>query len=173
MNFFPGLVGGHCIGVDPYYLAHKAQEAGYNPEIILSGRRMNDNIPKYLVSKIIKQLLTISNNNSQKTALILGATFKENCPDLRNSKVYDIYKELEDYNIKSYLYDPIAEFDELKSLYMESAIEKINEQEKFDILIIAVSHKEFYSLNPELFVKSDSVIFDVKGIFPEKKYLRL
>ena len=173
LNFFPGLVGGHCIGVDPYYLAHKAQEAGYNPEIILSGRRMNDNIPKYLVSKIIKQLLTISNNNSQKTALILGATFKENCPDLRNSKVYDIYKELEDYNIKSYLYDPIAEFDELKSLYMESAIQKINEQEKFDILIIAVSHKEFYSLNPELFVKSDSVIFDVKGIFPEKKYLRL
>ena len=173
LNFFPGLVGGHCIGVDPYYLAHKAQEAGYNPEIILSGRRMNDNIPKYLVSKIIKQLLTISNNNSQKTALILGATFKENCPDLRNSKVYDIYKELEDYNIKSYLYDPIAEFDELKSLYMESAIQKLNEQEKFDILIIAVSHKEFYSLNPELFVKSDSVIFDVKGIFPEKKYLRL
>ena len=173
LNFFPGLVGGHCIGVDPYYLAHKAQEAGYNPEIILSGRRMNDNIPKYLVSKLIKQLLTIPNNNSQKKALILGATFKENCPDLRNSKVYDIYKELEDYNIKSYLYDPIAEFDELKSLYMESAIQKLNEQEKFDILIIAVSHKEFYSLNPELFVKSDSVIFDVKGIFPEKKYLRL
>ena len=137
MNFFPGLVGGHCIGVDPYYLAHKAQEAGYNPEIILSGRRMNDNIPKYLVSKLIKQLLTIPNNNSQKKALILGATFKENCPDLRNSKVYDIYKELEDYNIKSYLYDPIAEFDELKSLYMESAIQKLNEQEKFDILIIA------------------------------------
>ena len=119
LNFFPGLVGGHCIGVDPYYLAHKAQEAGYNPEIILSGRRMNDNIPKYLVSKLIKQLLTIPNNNSQKKALILGATFKENCPDLRNSKVYDIYKELEDYNIKSYLYDPIAEFDELKSLYMD------------------------------------------------------
>jgi UDP-N-acetyl-D-galactosamine dehydrogenase len=100
LNFFPGLVGGHCIGVDPYYLAHKSQELGYNPEIILSGRRMNDNMPIHLVSRIIKKLLSNNNQSQTKTALILGATFKENCPDLRNSKVLDIYKELLDYNFQ-------------------------------------------------------------------------
>ena len=99
LKFFPGLVGGHCIGVDPYYLAHKSQELGYNPEIILSGRRMNDNMPIHLVSRIIKKLFSVGNETKNKKALILGATFKENCPDLRNSKVFDIYNELKQYNV--------------------------------------------------------------------------
>ena len=173
LNFFPGLVGGHCIGVDPYYLAHKSQELGYNPEIILSGRRMNDNMPIHLVSRINKKLLSNNNLSQTKTALILGATFKENCPDLRNSKVFDIYKELSDYNFQIEVHDPVADFSELSELYQVSAIETLKKDKKYDVLIIAVSHKEFLKLDPESFVNENSVVFDVKGMFPDKPYLRL
>lgn len=173
LNFFPGLVGGHCIGVDPYYLAHKSQELGYNPEIILSGRRMNDNMPIHLVSRIIKKLLSNNNLSQTKTALILGATFKENCPDLRNSKVYDIYQELSEYNFQIEVHDPVADFNELSDLYGNSAKESITKNKKYDVLIIAVSHKEFLKLNPESFINENSVVFDVKGMFPDKPYLRL
>jgi UDP-N-acetyl-D-glucosamine/UDP-N-acetyl-D-galactosamine dehydrogenase len=173
LNFFPGLVGGHCIGVDPYYLAHKSQELGYNPEIILSGRRMNDNMPILLVSRIIKKLLSNNNLSETKTALILGATFKENCPDLRNSKVYDIYQELSEYNFQIEVHDPVADFNELTELYGNSAIDSITKDKKYDVLIIAVSHKDFFKLNPESFINENSVVFDVKGMFPEKPYLRL
>ena len=173
LNFFPGLVGGHCIGVDPYYLAHKSQELGYNPEIILSGRRMNDNMPIHLVSRIIKKLLSNNNLSQTKTALILGATFKENCPDLRNSKVFDIYKELSDYNFQIEVHDPVADFNELTDLYENSAIDSITKDKKYDVLIIAVSHKEFLKLDPEIFINKNSVVFDVKGMFPDKPYLRL
>jgi len=173
LNFFPGLVGGHCIGVDPYYLAHKSQEFGYNPEIILSGRRMNDNMPIHLVSRIIKKLLSNNNLSQTKTALILGATFKENCPDLRNSKVFDIYKELLDYNFQIEVHDPVADFNELSDIYENSAIASITKDKKYDVLIIAVSHKEFLNINPESFINNNSVVFDVKGMFPEKPFLRL
>ena len=173
LNFFPGLVGGHCIGVDPYYLAHKSQELGYNPEIILSGRRMNDNMPIHLVSRIIKKLLSNNNLSQTKTALILGATFKENCPDLRNSKVYDIYKELSEYNFQIEVHDSVADFSELSELYQGSAIETLKKDKKYDVLIIAVSHKEFLKLDPESFINENSVVFDVKGMFPDKPYLRL
>ena len=173
LNFFPGLVGGHCIGVDPYYLAHKSQELGYNPEIILSGRRMNDNMPIHLVSRIIKKLLSNNNLSQTRTALILGATFKENCPDLRNSKVFDIYKELSDYNFQIEVHDPVADFSELSELYQGSAIETLKKDKKYDVLIIAVSHKEFLKLDPESFINENSVVFDVKGMFPDKPYLRL
>ena len=173
LNFFPGLVGGHCIGVDPYYLAHKSQELGYNPEIILSGRRMNDNMPIHLVSRIIKKFLSNNNLSQTKTALILGATFKENCPDLRNSKVYDIYNELSDYNFQIEVHDPVADFSELSQLYKNSAVDSITKDKKYDVLIIAVSHNEFLKIDPESFINKDSVVFDVKSIFPEKSYLRL
>ena len=173
LNFFPGLVGGHCIGVDPYYLAHKSQELGYNPEIILSGRRMNDNMPIHLVSRIIKKLFSIGNETKNKNALILGATFKENCPDLRNSKVYDIFNELKQYKVFSEVYDPEADFDELKHLYGSSAINNLSDKGNYDILIIAVSHREFFELDTDQFTHDKSVVFDVKGIFPEKPYLRL
>lgn len=173
LNFFPGLVGGHCIGVDPYYLAYKSQELGYNPEIILSGRRMNDNMPIHLVSRIIKKLLSINNQSQTKTALILGATFKENCPDLRNSKVFDIYKELSDYNFQIEVHDPVANFSELSILYERSAIASIKKDKKYDVLIIAVSHTVFSCINPENFINKNSVVFDVKGMFPGKPYLKL
>ena len=173
LDFFPGLVGGHCIGVDPYYLAHKSQELGYNPEIILSGRRMNDNMPIHIVSRIIKKLLSNNNHVQTKTALILGATFKENCPDLRNSKVLDIYKELSDYNFQIEVHDPVADFNELTDLYDNSALESITKDKKYDVLIITVSHKEFFKLDPESFINENSVVFDVKGIFPDKPYLSL
>ncbi len=173
LNFFPGLVGGHCIGVDPYYLAHKSQELGYNPQIILSGRKMNDNMPIHLVSRITKQLISNKNLSQTKTALILGATFKENCPDIRNSKVFDIFKELSDYNFQIEVYDPVADCNELSDLYENSAVESISKDKKYDVLIIAVSHKEFLKINPERFINKDSVVFDVKGMFPEKPFLRL
>lgn len=173
LNFFPGLVGGHCIGVDPYYLAHKSQELGYNPQIILSGRRVNDNMPIHLVSRITKQLISNKNLSQTKTALILGATFKENCPDIRNSKVFDIFKELSDYNFQIEVYDPVADWNELSELYGNSAVESISKDKKYDVFIIAVSHKEFLKINPERFVNKDSVVFDVKGMFPEKPFLRL
>ena len=116
----------------------------------------------------------ILNNLSQtKTALILGATFKENCPDLRNSKVFDIYKELSEYNFQIEVHDPVADFNELIELYGNSAKESITKYKKYDVLIIAVSHKEFLKLNPESFINKNSVVFDVKGMFPEKPYLRL
>lgn len=173
INFTPGLVGGHCIGVDPYYLAHKSNELGYNPEMILSGRRINDSIPTFIVKKVIQTLLSSSNSSPKKSALILGATFKENCPDIRNSKVSSIYKELISYGITSKIYDPIANLDDLNSLYPNDVIE-ILEGKKFDIIILAVAHSQFLEFTLENHLNPDGVIFDVKGIYPiEKNYLRL
>lgn len=173
LNFFPGLVGGHCIGVDPYYLAHKSQELGYKPEIILSGRRLNDNMPFHIVSLINKKLSSINNSNNSKTALILGATFKENCPDLRNSKVLDIFNELKDYNFKIKVFDPIADFKDLKATYGTSAKENLNFNEKSDVIIIAVAHQLFHEINPDDLADKDSVVFDIKGIYENKDYLKL
>ena len=174
LKFFPGLVGGHCIGVDPYYLAFKAQELGYNPEMILSGRRINDEIPQQIVTRVIQNLLTKTIKRSNKRALILGATFKENCPDIRNSKVQDIFSSLIQYNIKTEIYDPIANIKELKKIYYNAFIGNLDERIKYDIIIIAVSHLEFLKLDLGKYSHSQSVLFDVKGIYPKSKgYLRL
>ena len=174
LRFSPGLVGGHCIGVDPYYLAFKAQELGYNPEMILSGRRINDDMPTQIVTRVIQSLLTKSINRPSKTALILGATFKEDCPDVRNSKVKEIYASLLKYSIVTKIHDPVANIDELKALYSGSVILNLKEGFKFDIIIIAVSHSEFLNLDIEKMSHSESVIFDVKALFPKSKgYLRL
>ena len=173
LNFFPGLVGGHCIGVDPYYLAHKSQELGYRPDIILSGRKLNDNMPYHIVSLITKKLSSKNNLHTSKTAIILGATFKENCPDLRNSKVLDIYNELKDYNFKIKIFDPIANYEDLKATYDTSAIEILNFKEKSDVVIIAVAHQEFYNINPDNLAYKHSVIFDIKGMYENKNYMRL
>ena len=173
INFTPGLVGGHCIGVDPYYLAHKSNELGYNPEIILSGRRINDSIPTFIVKKVVQTLLSSSNSSPKKSALILGATFKENCPDIRNSKVSTIYKELISYGITSKIYDPIANINELNALYPEDVIETLKGK-KFDIIILAVAHSQFLEFDLENHLNPHGVVFDVKGIYPiEKNYLRL
>ena len=173
LNFFPGLVGGHCIGVDPYYLAHKSQELGYRPDIILSGRKLNDNMPYHIVSLITKKLSSKNNLHTSKTAIILGATFKENCPDHRNSKVLDIYNELKDYNFKIKIFDPIANYEDLKATYDTSAIEILNFKEKSDVVIIAVAHQEFYNINPDNLAYKHSVIFDIKGMYENKNYMRL
>ena len=134
---------------------------------------MNYNMPIHFVSRIIKKLLSNDNLSQTKTALILGATFKENCPDLRNSKVFDIYKELSDYNFQIEVHDPVADFSELSELYQGSAIETLKKDKKYDVLIIAVSHKEFLKLDHESFINENTVVFDVKGMFPDKPYLRL
>jgi UDP-N-acetyl-D-galactosamine dehydrogenase len=163
LHFKPGLVGGHCIGVDPYYIAQCAQHHGYNPEIILAGRRMNDGMGEYVASRTIKYMLKKGVQVLNSTILILGFTFKENCPDIRNTKVVDIYNALKEYNLNVIVYDPWASANLVKTIY---GIELINDlpTKKVDAAILAVAHDVFKSLDITSLVKEDSVIFDVKGI---------
>jgi UDP-N-acetyl-D-galactosamine dehydrogenase len=163
LNFKPGLVGGHCIGVDPYYLAHKAQNLGYHPEVILSGRRVNDNMGGFVVSKIIKLLIQKEVVVKKSSALILGFTFKENCPDIRNSKVIDIYNELRQYHLKIDVYDPLANEEEVFEEYGVRLKPVLNE--KYSAVILAVAHNEFKSIFLEslLIDPEKSVVFDIKS----------
>ena len=175
LNFFPGLVGGHCIGVDPYYLAHKSQEIGHNPEMILAGRRINDLIPSYIVGSIIKKVNKLGKSNSGLNTLILGATFKENCPDLRNSKVYDIFNEFSDFGIIPKIYDPVVSVQELSNFYhTDNVLPSINPVTKFDVIVLAVPHDELRNIDLKKISYQNSIIFDVKGIHPiSNGYLRL
>ena len=142
LPFKPGLVGGHCIGVDPYYLAQKAQELGYNPEIILAGRRINDSMGEYVASEIIKLMIKKNIKINKASVLILGVTFKENCPDVRNTKVVDLIKSLKDYGINITVYDPIADEEEVLKEYNLKSTSLIP-KEKFDSIILAVAHNNF------------------------------
>lgn len=162
LPFRPGLVGGHCIGVDPYYLAQCAQRHGYNPEIILAGRRMNDGMGEYVANEVVKLMLKKGIQVLGSHILILGFTFKENCPDVRNTKVIDIYRALKEYNVNITVYDPWANHAIAKHEY---GIEVVNELpvEKFDAAIAAVAHKEFEGLQVPELLKENHVIFDVKG----------
>ena len=162
LPFRPGLVGGHCIGVDPYYLAQCAQRYGYNPEIILAGRRMNDGMGEYVATEVIKHMLKKGIQVLNSEIVILGFTFKENCPDVRNTKVIDIYKALKEYNLNITVYDPWANPAIVEREY---GIKVTNElpSEKFDAAIMAVAHKEFKTLDVTKLVKEHHVIFDVKG----------
>ncbi|MGX9985164.1 nucleotide sugar dehydrogenase [Soonwooa purpurea] len=162
LPFKPGLVGGHCIGVDPYYLAQKAQEFGYHPEIILAGRRMNDSMGHYVASEVVKQMLKKDIKVNQSNVLVLGFTFKENCPDVRNTKVVDVIKNLEDYNIKVNTYDPWANPEEVKHEYGIETFSTLPNQ-KYDAVVLAVSHNEFEALNLNTLLKPNAVIYDVKG----------
>ena len=166
LPFKPGLVGGHCIGVDPYYLAQCAQRHGYHPEIILAGRRMNDGMGEYVANETIKLMLKKGIQVLDSNILILGFTFKENCPDVRNTKVIDIYKALKEYNLNITVYDPWANPAIVKHEY---GIEVVNElpEEKADAVILAVAHEKFKALDVESLAKERRVIFDVKG-FLEK-----
>lgn len=163
LPFKPGLVGGHCIGVDPYYLAQCAMTYGYNPEIILAGRRMNDSMGAYVADQTIKLMLKKGIQVLGSNVLILGFTFKENCPDCRNTKVADIVKALNEYDLNLTIYDPWASPAIAKHEYN---IDITNElpTDKFDAIILAVSHKEFTELDVKAFGKENSVIFDVKGL---------
>ncbi|GAB3902904.1 nucleotide sugar dehydrogenase [Mucilaginibacter boryungensis] len=166
LKFKPGLVGGHCTGVDPYYLAQKAQEVGYHPEIILAGRRLNDSMGTYVAQQVIK--LMIKKDIAVKNAdiLILGFTFKENCPDVRNTRVIDIVNTLHEYNTKCEIYDSWADPDEVYNEYQVSTIKDFDALKgNYDAIIIAVGHQEFFDLNYErLKKKTGAVVYDLKGI---------
>lgn len=163
LSFKPGLVGGHCIGVDPYYLAQCAQRYGYNPEIILAGRRMNDSMGEYVADQVIKAMLKKGIQVLNSNVLILGFTFKENCPDIRNTKVIDIIHTLEEYNCKVTIHDPWADPAITKEEY---GVEITNElpEAKFDAVILAVAHKEYEDLDTKLILNDNAVVFDVKGV---------
>ena len=165
LPFKPGLVGGHCIGVDPYYLAQKAQELGYHPEIILSGRKLNDGMGKYVASELIKKMILNDIRIKGAKILILGFTFKENCPDVRNTKVIDIINELRNYNVEISILDPLADINEVHKEYELSVIQSINFNEKFDAILLAVAHKEFMDLKIENLRKKNSIIYDIKNFF--------
>ncbi len=171
LKFKPGLVGGHCIGVDPYYLAQKAQEVGYHPEIILAGRRVNDGMGAYVAHELVKLMLrkniTVKNSN----ILILGFTFKENCPDVRNTKVIDIINELNEYGTELTIFDPWASPSEVKHEYNVSTIDKIElmKGKKFDAIILAVAHNEFNDLDYSSLMNENSVLYDIKAFIPKDK----
>ena len=166
LKFKPGLVGGHCISVDPYYLAHKAESYGYYPQVILSGRRVNDNMGFFIANKVIKLMIQKSLNITKARVLILGITFKENCTDIRNSKVIDIYNELKDFGLLVDVFDPHANIKEVKNEYDITLINKFN---KYSAIILAVSHKEFLTLNfRKLKISSKSVIYDIKSVLDRK-----
>ncbi len=163
LKFKPGLVGGHCIGVDPYYLAYKAESLGYKPEVILSGRRVNNQMGLFVVNKVIKLMLTKDIVIKDAKALILGITFKENCPDIRNSRVIDIYTELQQFGIQVDVYDPVANKDEVINQYGITLVNSL-ENKKYDSIILAVAHHDFMSLNYSLLKETDSVLFDTKSV---------
>src|SRR5690554_5017203 len=167
LPFKPGLVGGHCIGVDPYYLAQKAQEHGYHPEIILAGRRLNDSMGDYVASQVIKCMIKNNIKVNGAEILMLGVTFKENCPDVRNTKIVDVVKSLQDYSIKVTIYDPWANPSEVKHEYKLDSINTIPTQ-RFDAVVLGVAHKEFLDLDLDTLKKEKGVVYDVKGILGEK-----
>lgn len=164
LPFKPGLVGGHCIGVDPYYLAQCAQRYGYNPEIILSGRRMNDGMGEYVANEVVKLMLKKGIQVLGSDILILGFTFKENCPDVRNTKVIDIYSTLNEYRINIDVYDPWASPDIAKNEYGIDIKNELLPGKKYDAVILAVAHNEFNNLSIKDCLKDKHVVFDVKGI---------
>nr|WP_294995013.1 nucleotide sugar dehydrogenase [uncultured Sediminibacterium sp.] len=162
LKYRPGLVGGHCIGVDPYYLAHKAESLGYHPQVILSGRRVNDMMGMFVANKVVKLLIKKGHKINASKALILGITFKENCPDIRNSKVIDIYRELQQFGMQVDVFDPHADKNEVEDEYNVQLIREIASQ--YEAIILAVSHNEFLTLDfKRLCSGDDAVIFDTKS----------
>jgi UDP-N-acetyl-D-galactosamine dehydrogenase len=167
LPFRPGLVGGHCIGVDPYYLAQKAQESGYHPEIILAGRRLNDTMGQYVASQVVKLMIDRDMKIRGGKALMLGITFKENCPDIRNTKAIDVHNELVSYGLKVDVYDPWASAEEVREEFGIEITNKLPE-DIYDTIILAVAHKTFQSLNFDLMRKDKSIIYDVKAFLPKE-----
>jgi len=168
LKYKPGLVGGHCIGVDPYYLAHKAESLGYYPQVILSGRRVNDFMGTFVSSKAIKLMIKKGIQISSSKALILGLTFKENCPDIRNSKVIDIYQELIQFGLAIDVYDPVVDSNLVRKEYGIDCIETIDSIQ-YDLVIIAVTHTQFLTLDYKRLTKNKSIIFDLKGMLAKNQ----
>ena len=173
LKFFPGLVGGHCIGVDPYYLTYKAEQAGYHSQVILSGRRINDDMGKYVAENVVKNLIKAGKAVKDAKVAILGFTFKENCPDTRNSKVFDIVKELREYGIEPIIADPTADYEEAKHLYGVDFVD-MNTISGCDAVVLAVAHDEFAKLTmaevDKLFGEGQKVLLDIKGLLNRKEY---
>ncbi len=167
LPFKPGLVGGHCIGVDPYYLAQKAQEYGYHPEIILAGRRLNDSMGKYVASEVIKLMISKDIKIKKAKVLVLGITFKENCPDVRNTKAVDVIAALKEYGTDVTIYDPWANEEEVMHEYNLMSTRTLP-KEKFDAIVLTVSHQEFLAIDLPTIKNENSVVYDVKNILPEK-----
>ncbi|RCW91517.1 nucleotide sugar dehydrogenase [Winogradskyella arenosi] len=168
LNFSPGLVGGHCIGVDPYYLAQKAIESGYNPEIILAGRKMNDSMGSYVATETVKMMIKKGATIKDSKVLVLGITFKENCPDIRNSRVIDIIRELITYDINVEVYDPWASKEEVQQEYHLDLIKDIEAlSTDYEAIILAVSHNEFLNIDLSKLKSETGVVFDVKALLPK------
>jgi len=167
LPFRPGLVGGHCIGVDPYYLAQCAQRYGYNPEIILAGRRMNDSMGEYVASQIIRLMLKKGIQVLNSNILILGFTFKEDCPDIRNTKVANLVNTLKEYNLKITIYDPWADPERVKKTYNFDLVNQLP-KEKYDALVLAVAHRKFADISWKTLVKDKNIIYDIKGYMPRE-----
>ena len=167
LPFKPGLVGGHCIGVDPYYLAQKAQEIGYHPEIILAGRRMNDSMGQYVASELVKLMLQNDLKVKGAKILVLGITFKENCPDVRNTKVVDVIKNLKEYGVDITIFDPLANPSEVLHEYNLETTNKLPIG-RFDSIILTVAHKQFLELDLDNFKNQGAVVYDVKGVLGDK-----
>ncbi|MBC5993349.1 nucleotide sugar dehydrogenase [Pontibacter cellulosilyticus] len=163
LKYRPGLVGGHCIGVDPYYLAHKAEALGYHPQVILSGRRVNDNMGPFVANKVIKLMIEKDHKIKGSKALIMGITFKENCPDVRNTRVVDIYHELKQFGLKVDIFDPWADTAEVKYEYGVEVLNRLDETIVYDAIIVAVAHNEFLSFDYQKFKRNNAVIFDTKA----------
>ena len=164
LPFTPGLVGGHCIGVDPYYLAHKAQSLGYDPEVILSGRRVNESMGLHVAGSVIKLMHKKGIAVPGTKALLMGVTFKENCPDVRNSRVVDVYRELQAFGLALDLYDPWADKTALLDIYQQSAIEK-PDFDSYSVIVIAVAHDAFKTLSIQ--TSEHRVVYDLKGVLPK------
>ena len=173
LKFYPGLVGGHCIGVDPYYLTYKAEMLGYHSQIILAGRRINDDMGKYVAENVVKNLIKAEKSVKNAKVAILGFTFKENCPDTRNTKIFDIVKELRQYGIEPIVSDPTADSDEAKRLYGIEFVD-FNSIKDMDAVVLAVAHNEFSSLKIEdmdkLFGSGKKVLLDIKGLLNRNEY---
>jgi UDP-N-acetyl-D-galactosamine dehydrogenase len=169
LPFQPGLVGGHCIGVDPYYLAYKAEAMGYSPRVILAGRKVNDGMGAYVAQQVIKKLSYNHLMSESTHVLILGYTFKENCPDLRNTRVADIHDELIQYGVTVDVYDPHASGEEIKKLYGIECLGELEVTEHYDAIVLAVAHDIFKELDWDRISKQTPIIFDVKGILPKNK----
>ena len=168
LKFTPGLVGGHCIGVDPYYLTYKAKEIGYHPEIILAGRRLNDNMGIFVANKMIKLMIQKGHTIKGSRVLVLGITFKENCPDIRNSKVIDVIRELQEFGINVDVYDPWADKEEVKREYSINLIENGELRiESYDGVVLAVAHKEFKEIESKIkeIKNNNLIVYDIKGFF--------
>lgn len=168
LPFRPGLVGGHCIGVDPFYLAQKAQEVGYHPEIILAGRRLNDSMGGYVADNVVKLMLKSGLHVKNNKALMLGITFKENCPDIRNTRAIDIYHELLSYGMAVDIYDPWASAEEVQHEYGIGILNDFPEGNGYGAIILAVAHDEFKDIDIKAYKESGTIIFDAKGILPKE-----